>query len=101
MDVSDIVKLTFYVVGQMDAKRRGEVIASSLKGHKPCMTLVFVAALAAPIYKVELDAWAKATVDGESREPASRGSTARMVGRNDPCPCGSGKKYKHCCGRRR
>lgn len=20
------------------------------------------------------------------------------VGRNDPCPCGSGKKYKHCCG---
>jgi len=23
------------------------------------------------------------------------------VGRNDPCPCGSGKKYKHCCGRKR
>jgi preprotein translocase subunit SecA len=21
------------------------------------------------------------------------------VGRNDPCPCGSGKKYKYCCGR--
>lgn len=21
------------------------------------------------------------------------------VGRNDPCPCGSGKKYKHCCGK--
>ena len=19
------------------------------------------------------------------------------IGRNDPCPCGSGKKYKHCC----
>jgi SEC-C motif domain protein len=26
-------------------------------------------------------------------------STAPKVGRNDPCPCGSGKKYKHCCGR--
>jgi uncharacterized protein len=24
----------------------------------------------------------------------------RPVGRNDPCPCGSGKKYKRCCGRR-
>jgi preprotein translocase subunit SecA len=24
---------------------------------------------------------------------------ARKVGRNDPCPCGSGKKYKACCGR--
>ena len=23
----------------------------------------------------------------------------RKVGRNEPCPCGSGKKYKHCCGR--
>ena len=24
---------------------------------------------------------------------------AAKVGRNDPCPCGSGKKYKNCCGR--
>ena len=24
---------------------------------------------------------------------------APQVGRNDPCPCGSGKKYKHCCGK--
>jgi len=23
----------------------------------------------------------------------------RKIGRNDPCPCGSGKKYKFCCGR--
>ncbi len=22
----------------------------------------------------------------------------KKIGRNDPCPCGSGKKYKHCCG---
>ena len=26
---------------------------------------------------------------------------AAAVGRNDPCPCGSGKKYKKCCGRDR
>jgi len=30
--------------------------------------------------------------------PASRREPAK-VGRNDPCPCGSGKKYKNCCGR--
>lgn len=24
----------------------------------------------------------------------------KKVGRNDPCPCGSGKKYKHCCGKK-
>ncbi|MCY7731099.1 SEC-C domain-containing protein [Aerococcus urinaeequi] len=23
--------------------------------------------------------------------------TRRKIGRNDPCPCGSGKKYKKCC----
>ena len=32
-----------------------------------------------------------------SQEPVKR-STPK-VGRNDPCPCGSGKKYKKCCGR--
>ena len=26
-------------------------------------------------------------------------ATSRKIGRNDPCPCGSGKKYKKCCGR--
>ena len=25
--------------------------------------------------------------------------TGKKVGRNDPCPCGSGKKYKFCCGK--
>ncbi len=29
-------------------------------------------------------------------QPARSGTT--KVGRNDPCPCGSGKKYKKCCG---
>jgi preprotein translocase subunit SecA len=26
-------------------------------------------------------------------------SGSKKIGRNDPCPCGSGKKYKHCCGK--
>ena len=30
------------------------------------------------------------------RKPVKKG---QKVGRNDPCPCGSGKKYKHCCGK--
>ena len=29
----------------------------------------------------------------------SEAATGKKVGRNDPCPCGSGKKYKKCCGR--
>ena len=58
MGIEDIVKLTFYLVGDMDAARRREVTASKLQGHEPCMTLLYVAALASPIYKVEIDAWA-------------------------------------------
>jgi preprotein translocase subunit SecA len=30
--------------------------------------------------------------------PGQRAEPTRKVGRNDPCPCGSGKKYKKCCG---
>jgi preprotein translocase subunit SecA len=32
-------------------------------------------------------------------QTAQQPATSRKVGRNEPCPCGSGKKYKQCCGR--
>ena len=35
--------------------------------------------------------------DTLKKEPKK--NTDAKVGRNDPCPCGSGKKYKHCCGK--
>ena len=38
-----------------------------------------------------------ANVDRFTHEPKLQGRE-RRVGRNDPCPCGSGKKYKRCCG---
>ncbi len=37
---------------------------------------------------------------GGSGAGATNGRQAPTPGRNSPCPCGSGKKYKHCCGRR-
>ena len=41
--------------------------------------------------------------DGRRRDPSGRAASrplarAPKVGRNDPCPCGSGRKYKKCCG---
>jgi preprotein translocase subunit SecA len=36
---------------------------------------------------------------GDKRPKAAAAVAGKKVGRNDPCPCGSGKKYKHCCGR--
>ena len=50
----------------------------------------------------------KATQEGKAAIAARAGggvqqprrvSAAQRVGRNDPCPCGSGKKYKQCCGK--
>ena len=35
--------------------------------------------------------------DGSLKNSPKRAK--EKVGRNDPCPCGSGKKYKHCCGK--
>ena len=37
---------------------------------------------------------AEVTVD-----PATVAAAVPQVGRNEPCPCGSGKKYKHCHGK--
>ncbi len=36
--------------------------------------------------------------DGTDAKRPVRKTVAQKVGRNDPCPCGSGKKYKKCCG---
>ena len=37
--------------------------------------------------------------DGTDKARTVRNTASQKVGRNDPCPCGSGKKYKKCCGR--
>jgi preprotein translocase subunit SecA len=36
---------------------------------------------------------------GESEKKKPQTRSAGKIGRNAPCPCGSGKKYKKCCGR--
>ena len=38
-------------------------------------------------------------VDGQQKAHVTVVKQGPDVGRNDPCPCGSGKKYKNCCGR--
>jgi 2-iminobutanoate/2-iminopropanoate deaminase len=62
MTLVDLVKLTVYVVGDVDIGRFRESMASLLEGHTPCMTLLYVAGLANPAFRFELDAWA-ATAD--------------------------------------
>jgi SEC-C motif len=42
----------------------------------------------------------EAFADASSTKPKPFVSPTTKIGRNDPCPCGSGKKYKKCCQRR-
>src|SRR5438270_5161146 len=58
MGVKDIVKITWYFVGDDDPGRRREVIGRWLGDHRPASTLLFISALASPDYRVEVDAWA-------------------------------------------
>lgn len=51
-----------------------------------------------------LDAWSNVMGKEERAEIAKKFRTdniavSNKVGRNEPCPCGSGKKYKQCCGK--
>jgi enamine deaminase RidA (YjgF/YER057c/UK114 family) len=62
MKVEDVVKVTLFLVGEVNRERRREVVSSHFGSHKPCMTLIYAAALAAPEYRVEVDAWASQAV---------------------------------------
>ncbi|HLT21111.1 MAG TPA: preprotein translocase subunit SecA [Thermomicrobiales bacterium] len=50
-----------------------------------------------PIQRLAQPVMTNAPTEDGTRVPDGR--KMRKVGRNDPCPCGSGKKYKHCHGR--
>ena len=62
LDMKDLVKLTFYIVGDVDTDERRRVVASKLGEHRPCMTSLFVSSLASLALKVEIDALASRAV---------------------------------------
>ena len=48
MDIGDLVRLTTYAVGEWDLAARRQLMAERLGEHRPCMTLLFISALATP-----------------------------------------------------
>ena len=69
--------------------------------HEETTGMGFKVPAAAPPPVVPVEATGPGPV--EVPEPPKKPSPVRVgkkVGRNDPCPCGSGKKYKNCCGRK-
>ena len=70
--------------------------------EKTVRTILSVVPRAAqPIKRVQVANPISAGFEGGEKKAAKvtiRKTAAEKVGRNDPCPCGSGKKYKNCCG---
>ncbi|EJV85243.1 hypothetical protein IG3_01987 [Bacillus cereus HuA2-1] len=58
MNVEDLTKMVFYLVGDFNADKRRKIIGDFLGEHLPCTTMIYVVALAAPVFKVEIEAWA-------------------------------------------
>ncbi|MGH7466900.1 MAG: preprotein translocase subunit SecA [Longimicrobiales bacterium] len=70
---------------------RGDALDAAFGGARPLSR--------APAPRAPADDLADLSTNREDGAPPARpGSTEPKVGRNDPCPCGSGKKYKKCHG---
>ena len=90
--------VTFNVMGM-----EGETTEVSLDYEPELLYKNMVAAKAQWLY--ELEEWNDIITPERQKElykEEKRSGTIvkeKKIGRNDPCPCGSGKKYKFCCGR--
>jgi preprotein translocase subunit SecA len=89
----DTVKYCYNVTVETKAERKQ--VAKASKESKSESAEDYIGAAAQGGYAEAPDEAPEASPD---RQETVRRSEAK-VGRNDPCPCGSGKKYKNCCGR--
>ncbi|MGX7669804.1 RidA family protein [Plantactinospora sp. DSM 117369] len=60
LQVKDVVKLTIYLVGDVDMDPLRAELARWLRSHKPTLTILFVAGLVGPSFRVQVDALAAA-----------------------------------------
>ncbi|MEQ4301064.1 RidA family protein [Plantactinospora sp. B6F1] len=58
MRINDVMKLTIYLVGDVDMDRLRAELARWLGRHEPTLTILFVAGLAGPSFRVQVDALA-------------------------------------------
>ncbi len=73
-----------------------EMIAAIQQGT---VQMLFRVTVKSKVERVQTMQPQTATHGGQSGEKPAQRHVAKKVGRNDPCPCGSGKKYKNCCGK--
>ncbi|MCK4308165.1 SEC-C domain-containing protein [candidate division WOR-3 bacterium] len=104
----EVVRNLFGLRFRTDEERKREATISREKAYKPDATTAepAVARTPEPTARVQTSADGRPSPIGRPYEvPQERPvietykRKAQKVNRNDPCPCGSGKKYKNCCGK--
>ena len=86
----------FFRMEQLDERFVGSTWANQTAVHEETQNQVAVSKGEENIAEQQKDA-IEGTQADRRREPIR--NVGPKVGRNDPCPCGSGKKFKKCCGK--
>lgn len=91
---AQLLMLSFFA----DRKMAESVVAESEEPDRP---LGEMAAAMCAYFSQAMSGLARLghSIQSVLREQAQQPARSEKVGRNEPCPCGSGKKYKKCCGR--
>ncbi len=98
-------------IGLMGMAQRDPLIAYKTQGHEQFQHLLSTIRhdLVRTIYHMRIEKkeaprpepspMAQLASGGDTGSKMPMRVKGKKIGRNEPCPCGSGKKYKHCCGR--
>jgi preprotein translocase subunit SecA len=81
--------ISFIIKGNLPIREAGQVREAQIRGRGNLRNLK----------EERTDLLSQAHADTQHPQKAMPVKVEKKVGRNDPCPCGSGKKYKHCHGR--
>ncbi len=85
------------VAYRMEGSDMYDAMVASIREDTVKMLLTVRIRIEVPVEREQVAKPTQSVSDGSDQKSVQRSS--KKVGRNDPCPCGSGKKYKHCCGR--
>ena len=85
-----------YLLRVVAPPRSRDMVATATASHQPMAPVGGGAA--GKVARMGAPSGAPAAVPPAAQKPEPV-RVAKRIGRNDPCPCGSGKKYKRCCGK--
>ena len=83
-----------------------EDLKSKIKNYLTYVDIGFMKQIAEGRFESEIEKESEKAIkaserseDGDNKKKEPVKNNNKKIGRNEPCPCGSGKKYKNCCGK--